>query len=67
VHAALGAEKLADSIEQQMKFMQSRKNSVVMNMGETQDYQKAIRTEASMHKSMGKRLYSESEKKEDKA
>lgn len=66
VHAAIGGEKLATSIEQQLKLLVSRKSEVVVNLKGGGEYQKAIRTQDSMRKSISKRLYGESEKEEKK-
>lgn len=66
VHAEMGGEKLATSLEQQVKFLIAKKNPIVTGLEDVQNYRKMIETEKSLERNMSKRLYGFSEKDEKK-
>ena len=62
----IGGDKLSTNIEAQMKLLHTSHNTEFTALPEYEDYQHMIRMQEAMRKSAGRRLYGESEKKEEK-
>jgi len=62
----IGGDKLSTNIEAQMKLLHMSHNTEFTALPEYENYQHMIRMQEAMRKSAGRRLYGESEKKEEK-